>query len=58
MTDEERDRIAREAKEDARWEARIEALEKSVSKLWYGIGAGAMMVFASIWDGLKGILFK
>lgn len=58
MTDEERARIEKEARDDARWESRVEALESSVRRLWIGVGAAAMLIGTSIWDGLKAVLFK
>ena len=58
MTDDERLRIEREAKDDAKWESRVENLETSVRRLWYGVGAAALLIGTSIWDGLKAVLFK
>jgi hypothetical protein len=58
MTDEEKRQIEREAREDARWESRVEALESSVRRLWYGVGAAALLIGTSIWDSLKAVLFK
>jgi hypothetical protein len=58
MTPEEKKAIEDEAKADARWESRVEALERSVMKLWYGVGAAAFMILTSIWDQLKQVLFK
>jgi hypothetical protein len=61
MTEQERDRIER----DADFKNRIGNLEKasqqtnaSLARLWYGVGAAAAMILASIWDGLKAVLFK
>jgi hypothetical protein len=58
MTPEEKRAIEEEAKADARWESRLEAVERSVTKLWYGVGAAAFMILASIWEQLKQVLFK
>jgi hypothetical protein len=58
MTEEERDRIAAEATEKANTHARVTALEGKVSLILKGLGVGAAMIAASIWDKLSGGIFR
>jgi hypothetical protein len=58
MTEDERRRIAEEAKADARLESRLESVEKAIARIWIGFGAAAALILTSIWEGLKGVIFR
>ena len=54
VTDEERDRIAKEAKDDARWEGRVEALEAELKSI-----KGALLwATRAIWGGAVYLIVK
>lgn len=58
MTDDERREIAASAKTEANVENRLSNLEAGMKRIWAGVGIAALMILASIWDTLKGVLFK
>lgn len=58
MTDDERHRIAEDAKLKAETDARIVSLEGKVSLILKGLGAVATAIALSIWNTLSGGIFK
>ena len=58
MDEEERARIEFEATRLANMENRLGGLEKAVNRILVGLGAAALLVGTSLWEQLKGVLFK
>lgn len=58
VTEEERQRIRDETKTETGFEFRLAAVEKSLVKIWYGLGAAAIMIGTSLWDQIKMVIFK
>ncbi len=58
MDEDERARIAAEAKASANLESRLSTVEGKVEKILYGLAAAAMLIGTSIWDSIKVVLFK
>ncbi len=58
MDEEERQRIEAEATRLANMDNRLNGLEKVVNRILIGLGAAALLVGTSLWEQLKGVMFK
>lgn len=58
MTDDERERIEREARHKADTDSRLASLEKQLGLILKGLGVVATAIGISIWNTLSGGIFK
>jgi hypothetical protein len=58
IEEDERRRIAEDARAASELESRVKALEGKVDKILYGLGAAALLIMTSIWDQIKALVFK